>query len=456
MQNEQCISIILEAVLLGENPRKICSCAANRMLPTLQIVADQRDLSGVFSSHRAGVCYFLSSLVWSIFPMSHLLILRRLYLSLVFVFLQSPLWAQDHRVSTADELVVALRDMQGGTIVLAPGRYGDLVLRDRSFKNPITLRAEVPRKAIFGQVRLMNSSNLQFEGIRLEKQFRVESSKNIAIRGCLSDNMLYFRNVSHLRIQDCDVSGGQFGVIFNSVADFEIRQSRVGKVSEDVMRVTGDSHDGLIEGNILDDVISYPPTHPDLIQMFGAQGKTPARITIRRNLLRDDHATGSPKRTAQGIFVSDPAGEGYRDILIEENVINTRSANTIYINGGQKNVVVRNNTLLPGVGDGGAIIRLVGKARQSNSGTSVEDNIAKQILDETKDARVRQNYLYGRGAKIPALFSGTGARWQDFLPVLGTGPDKPGLGATEFLRELLAAQKPGAKGGPRLGPDWSE
>ncbi len=388
--------------------------------------------------------------------MPHRFFLRVLLLNLVFVVLHGPAWAQDVRVRTADELSIALQNVQGGVIVLAPGRYGDLVLRDRSFKNSVSLRAEVPRKAIFGQVRLMNSANLQFEGLMLEKQFRVESSKNIGIRGCLSDDMLYFRNVSHLQIQGCDVSGGQFGVIFNSVTYFEIRQSRVGKVSEDVMRITGDSHDGLIEGNILDDVISYPPTHPDLIQMFGAQGKTPARITIRRNFLHDNHATGSPKRTAQGIFVSDPAGGGYRDILIEENVINTRSANTIYINGGQKHVVVRNNTLLPGVGDGGAIIRLVGKARQSNSGTVVEGNIAKQILDETKDARVGQNYLYGRGAKILALFSGTGARWQDFLPVLGTGADKPGMGATDFLRELLAAQKPGAKGGPRLGPDWSE
>ena len=364
--------------------------------------------------------------------------------------------AQEWRVSTAEQLQVALAEAKGGTILLAPGNYGVLSFKNQHFLARVILRSYPPRKAVFDRINLVNSGNLGFEGLTTLGQFRAEKSDNLIVQDCRGKDMLYFRNVDGLQIDNCIVSGGQYGILFNSVSNFTLRHTRAGKVSEDVMRITGKSHDGLIEYNILDDVISYPPTHPDLIQFFSARGKTPQRITIRRNLLRDEHETGSPTRTAQGIFVAGPGPEGYRDILIEENMINTRSPNTIYIHAGRQNVVVRNNTLLPGVGDGGAVIRLVGKDTNRNIGTVVEGNIAKLILDQSKSAHIRSNYLYGRGANIPALFSGTGARWQDFLPVLGTGPDKPGLGATAFLRELLAAQKPGAVGGPRLGPDWSE
>lgn len=364
--------------------------------------------------------------------------------------------AQERKVATSQELQVALSEMKGGLILLAPGHYGDLRIQDARYGAEIILRSEIPRRAVFEEVILGGSKNLTFDGVKTNKQVRAEKSENIRFLNGLAGDILYFRNARGIVVSNSIVSDGQYSIILNSVSKFEVTQNRLGKVSEDVMRITGDSYDGRVENNIIEDVISYPPTHPDLIQMFGVKGKTPNNITIRRNFLNDIHATGASNRTAQGIFVSDPQLDGYQNILIEENIIMTRSPNTIYINGGKKNVVVRNNTLLPSAGDGGAVIRLAGKAKTKNAGTTVENNVAKQILDETKSSSVRNNYLYGRKAKITALFSGTGQRWQDFLPVLGTGPDKPGLGATDFLRELLAAQKPGAVGGPRLGPDWTE
>lgn len=364
--------------------------------------------------------------------------------------------AETQRISSAAELRASLEASQGGIIILAPGDYGILQIESRHYASTVTLRAEVPRRAVFDEIVLKNSGNLEFDALKIRNKFRADKSANLTILNSRSDNVLYFREVDGVRIDNCIVLGGQYNVLFNTVAHFEITNSRIGGASEDVMRITGDSHDGLVEGNFFDDVVSYPPTHPDLLQFFAQKGKTPHRITIRRNFMRDLHETGSPTRMAQGIFVSDPGPGGYQDILIEDNTIYTRSPNTIYINGGQKNVIVRNNTLLPSHGDGGAVIRLAKKSGKDNSGTLVEGNIAKQVLDETKRSTIGRNYIYGRKANIPALFSGPGKRWQDFLPVLGTGPDKPGMGATDFLKELLAAQKPGAKGGPRLGPDWSE
>ncbi len=358
--------------------------------------------------------------------------------------------AAETRVTDAAGLQAALKATKGGVIVLAPGSYGDLQL-GRTYPQTVTLRAETPRTAEFGQILVRNGGNMAFEGLKTSTQFRADRSKHLAISGCIS-GLLYFRDVSGLDVSDCDIGGGKFGALFNTVQDFKIVHNRIGRVSEDVMRITGDSRNGLLEYNFFDDVIAVPPTHPDLLQLFAQRGKTPENITIRRNLFYDDVTTGA-KRMAQGIFMSDPGPTGYRNMLVEENLINTRSPNTIYIYGGEKNVVIRNNTLLPSPGDGGAVIRLAKRKHSDNSGTTVVGNAAKMILDETKVSDVKTNYFYGRKAALPRLYSGPGGRWQDYLSVLGSVADTSKMGARTFLAELLAGQK---DGGVHIGPDWMQ
>jgi len=362
-------------------------------------------------------------------------------------------------VTNPTELSAAISSASGGdTIILANGDYGELVLGN-DFSSTVTFQSENPLGASFSRLVVDNGSNMAFDGFDLQGSFAAKYSSGISLTNSVTTNgMLYFREVDGLVVDNCTATGAQYSCLLNSVRNFSVTNSYFGNVTEDVMRITGNSYNGLIENNQLIDTVAVSPTHPDLLQMFGATGGyTPHDITIRGNLFYDDTTTGSV--AAQGIFMSDPypGGDGYQNILIEDNLINVSSPNTIYINGGQKNVVVRNNTLIPHYsGDGGAVIRLVGKSKMNNSGTIVEGNVAKMIRDETKSSKIGRNYLYGRNANIAALFSGTGKRWQDFLPVIGTAIDRDNLGATPFLKQLLAAQKPGATGGPRLGPDWSE
>lgn len=357
--------------------------------------------------------------------------------------------AEDRHVSDAKGLTATLDDEFSGVIVLAPGDYGDLSIFGRNRGRTVTLRAAEPRTAVFTGIRLKKVGNMAFEGLHTRGQFRVEQSHDVAISDCLADDMLYFRNVDGIKISNCDVGGGKFGVLFNTVQNFEISHTRLGRVTEDVMRITGDSRNGLVEYNFFDDVIAVPPTHPDLIQFFSARGKTPQHITIRRNLFYDDPDTG-PKRTAQGIFVAGPGTEGFRDLLVEENLITTRSVNTIFVNGGVSNVVVRNNTLLASRG-GGAIIRLAQGKILDNSGVTVTGNTAKLLLDKTKVASIGPNYFYGRKASLERLFSGPGGRWQDYLPVINSTAERSGMGAAKFLKALVEGQKDGSI---HIGPDW--
>ncbi len=351
------------------------------------------------------------------------------------------------RVSDSAGLGRALAAATGGVILLDSGSYGDLVVRHAPPAR-VTLRAVAPYGAVFTRILIEGGGNLLFDGITTDRFSAVRGASQVGLVNAQVRALLYVRDAHGLRVEGNDIRGDLHAALFNSVQDFVLRDNLIHDATEDLLRITGDSHDGLVEGNRLLDMHAEDhratgggTNHSDAIQMFGVNGKTPHDIIIRRNHIWDDPATGAPTTTPQGIFLADPAPDGYRDILIEQNLIAVRSPNSIYIDGGQKNVVVRNNTLILGAGGGGAIIRLTTKTDFDNSGTTVTGNVMKLLLDKTRHSKVGPNFIYGRNATLSRLFSGPGSRWQDFVPVppsrfaLGMG-----LGADDYLSDLLAGR----------------
>ena len=224
------------------------------------------------------------------------------------------------------------------------------------------------------------------------------------------------------------------------MSNFAIRENTFEKASNDLIQISRASYNGLIENNVLNDVIvTNPKAHPDLIQIFGYDGLNPHDITIRGNYLYDDPATGL--NIAQGIFMAGPQAEGFRNMLVEENLVSVRSPNSIFISGGQENVVIRNNSLIAGPeGLKGGVIRLKDSTAQGfdNAGITVENNIASRISDETGNSHVGDNFVYGAWNNSP--FHGNGSVWHDFLL---QDPDlAPGMGALKRLQELADAGNP--------------
>lgn len=342
------------------------------------------------------------------------------------------------RVTNQTELLAALKVAKAGdTVLLADGNYGDLKLGN-DYTGVVTLKSETPLGAQFGSLGLVGATNITLDGIQCAVALSITGvSKGISVLNADVNGTLYTKDVDGLIIDNTDVSGGTFGVVLNSVQNFSITNCHIHEVIEDLMRITGDSYNGLIEGNTIAETTGGYPLHPDIIQFFGANGSTPHDITIRGNLLYDHTLEG--QTIAQGIFLSDPLGGGYRNILIEENLIRTNSTNTIYINGGQENVVVRNNTLMPGDGDGGAIIRLATKSGLDNSGTTVEGNVAKLLVDETKSSAIGDNLFYGRDADLTKIFSGTDyTQWDSYVPIEGSAVDfGSNYGAQQTLLSYL-------------------
>lgn len=382
---------------------------------------------------------------------------RPLILMLLWVWLAaSPAsaTAQEVRVDGPPALQAALADSPGGTIVLADGNYGELeVMRD--FPAPVILRAETLHGARFSVIRLVGASNITLQGLQIAEGLAIKTgAADVAVHQSRITGNVYVRDAARLTFADNEVTGGQWGVLLNSVAGFSLTRNHIHRAGEDLMRITGNSFDGLVEGNIIADTVAKRPLHPDIIQFFHANGQAPHDIVIRRNLLHDPGVKGNV--SAQGIFVSDPGrgpqNKGYQNILIEENLINTAATNTIFINSGHSSVRIRNNTLIARDGGGGNI-RLIGKAF-GDGGPRVEGNVFKSLIDKEGLARMGQNLVY-KGTAEARMFSGGGARWQDYQPVLGTEFDRSGLGAAAFLADLQAAQKPGVGGPLLLGPSWT-
>ena len=303
-------------------------------------------------------------------------------------------------------------------------------------------------------IDLGGATGFVIEGVEVEAGIEIRGASDIAVR--LSDiaGTFYLRDVSDLLIEDNRVHDGQYGIILNSIQNFVVRNNDISGATEDSMRVTGNSFGGLVEGNFIHHPRPSEGVHPDLIQLFGSNSPgtkyTPHDITIRQNHLYAPHDE-SGRGSAQGIFVTDPRTiGGYKNILIEENLIQVHYSNAICISGGQENVTLRNNTLMPNVDDGSAIIRLASNSNLDNSGTTVVGNVVKLIDDETRSSTIGNNYVYGRGVQLTWIFAGVdGRQWQSFTPVPRTRIDFGlGYGAETFLTDLLM-------GHARLGTSWT-
>jgi len=373
------------------------------------------------------------------------------------------LWAlpagAEQRVEVQDrpQLMAALKAARGGeTLVLGAGDYGRLALPLNgapSYERPVTLQSERPFAARFDKIELRGARNLAFRDLDIGGGMSIrDRSRDISITGVQISGVLYLRDLTGFTLERTTIRGDQYALIMNSVQDFRVRGNLLMGAWEDLMRITGNSSRGLMEYNELLDVAAAPKVHPDMLQIFGLPGITPHDLVIRRNLIWDDPTTGRPGSMAQGIFMTDSrSDQGYRNITIEENLIAVQSPNSIRVAGATQNVVIRNNSLMPSIGDGGAMLRLGTGGPTAPGAALVANNVVKLVNDDTKNGVFRDNYVYGRNARLEALFAGRGgSRWQDYVPVSGSAVDfGSGLGAEAWLKELLDRQTPQKVGGPR-------
>lgn len=357
-------------------------------------------------------------------------------------------------VGSPEELISALKSARGGeTILLEDGDYGSLKLDSRyaatlkEYSETVTIAALNPGEVTFSRLDIQGASNLKIQGVDVNGVTLVRyNCENVTFENCNLQET-HTRAVDGLTFTQNDLGGGRYGLVLQNVTNAVVQNNLLHEAGEDVMRVIGKSSDILIENNYFYDAVSPSRSvHADLLQIYGGSGTSPQDITIRGNLFYDDPSTG--KAMAQGIFLCDAQGEGFKNILIEQNLIWVGHFNTVYVQAGEENVDIIDNSLIAQKMNSGAQIRVAYKSAWSNEGVYVDGNIVRNVLNERGEATLGDNHLFGVGLYRYALNDQTDIYqspafkgWESFLPVAGSAIDfGSNYGAQERLAALLAGQ----------------
>lgn len=345
-------------------------------------------------------------------------------------------------VSNGGELAKALASAQGGeVIVLADGHYDTLEV-PKDYKSTVTITSQNNGGATFSNAKV-RGGNVTIDGVSVLESFEAIDAHNITVKNSKFTGFTLFRYSSDFKF-DSNLVGGNgsiHGVFVESSNNFEVTNNRIADVQSDLLRVDGNSFNGLVENNTLYDMkpVKFDDgtyVHADALQMFGNARGTPHDIIIRGNYIYDDPKTGDQGNLwGQGIFLGGPTG-GYRNIIIEQNLIATDSPNALFLVNGPEGNIIRHNTVL---GSGKITVY-----QGDSSGTEIYGNVARTI-DARDGAKVGDNYIYNNG-NIRALFQGAGdgSTWEGFIPrehtPIGFQSD---YGALDRLKELMSGKGAG-------------
>lgn len=296
-----------------------------------------------------------------------------------------PSWGSVSEVGDSDSLIAALRNARGGeTILLAPGNYGTLKLRngedgDFSFALPVTMRSSnLDQPVVMQGMELAGFENLTLDSLFLahkaepgenidKRCFRISGGRGITVRksvfkgdliregaatsiGLPTGIGLNISRSTDVLVEDNLVFDFYRGIAMGEGTNVVLRRNELRGIRMDGMVFTK-SRGLLIEANFLHSFqrSKAKSDHADMIQFWtnGAEFAT-TDVTIRGNLLM-----AGPGGASQSIFMRNDmvdrklAGRElfYRNILIEENVIINGHAHGITL-GATEGVVIRNNTLL--------------------------------------------------------------------------------------------------------------
>ncbi len=350
------------------------------------------------------------------------------------------LFAPGPMLADGGKLLQALNGARGGeTILLSGGDYGDVVLRDLDFQDPVVIKGKGPDDtALFRSLLIDNVRGLRVDGITAANPgngtaassvVAITNSRDVALLNSevhgLEDDVfnghygIYARDNAGIKISGNYVHDVKNGFVIYPNQGIEVSENYVDYIGNDGFKFIGVS-DFLIENNTQGGNV-YPAAgaHLDFIQF---QGSSSSDGVIRGNVFLAD-----TQAAVQGIFLDDA---DYHDITIEQNIIATGMLNGIVV--GESNssgITVRDNTLvnIPGIVHKATKIRIMTIGAGESSGnftSSYEEETGFDYQADTDD--------YSR------IFQGAirlGLTIEDLRPVKGSAAEK--YGASDRLAELL-------------------
>jgi len=261
-------------------------------------------------------------------------------------------------VENADTLMSALRAAHGGdVIVLAPGNYGEVVLRNLQFDTPVTIvssRADDP--AVLQRLVIGSSEGLTFRNLEIQvtpgaRGIEVTKGSNVTLDrldvhgskgdGPLGDGVgLHIRNSDGVTVSNSEFSELSHGLAHLDSTHLVISDNRFHDIRIDGVRGGGSSQVE-ISRNYFTDFHRQAGDHGDAVQFWTSNTTTGVRDIV----VKDNVFVRGEGDVAQGIFFGNEAKLPYENITITGNAIIGGMYNGISINTGH-NVVISDNLVL--------------------------------------------------------------------------------------------------------------
>jgi hypothetical protein len=305
-------------------------------------------------------------------------------------------------VSNATELKSAIASAVGGDrIVLADANYGKVYITNRAYSSTVSIEAANPgSSAHLDGLIVSGSKNLNIVGLDIGRALNageptytqlssVSNSTNIKLDGVhvhgsvdgnpANDGVgLTVTNVAGFSISDSRFEDLYRGIVLQKSSNATIQNNEITMIRSDGIIST--ANDGLaILGNHIGEFRPNLGDHADAIQFWNTgQTKGQTNITIKDNVIFQTYFSGVEGTGIQGIFMSDPLTYGYKNVLIENNVLYSNDAyNGIYVNGAT-GVQVLDNTVLSKSSDSKTFwIKL-----QDSSHVALIDNVTDNIITQ--------------------------------------------------------------------------
>lgn len=243
-------------------------------------------------------------------------------------------------VANAAALGQALGAVRGGEeILLAPGDYGDVVIVNRAFPATVTLRSATPgQPAKIRRLRVANSRNLRFADLEIGDGLRPGEPRWTRMAEVANSQCVGFDAVHVHGSLDGDprndgwgvfvrdsgqvsVSGSEFqhlwrGILVQSSDGLTVRGNRFHDLQSDGANFAGVSN-VRVEGNLFRDFYPEGADHADAIQFWTAgQSRGNNGVVIRDNVVLQGAGDG-----LQGFFLGNELKLPSHDVVIENNFL---------------------------------------------------------------------------------------------------------------------------------------
>lgn len=301
--------------------------------------------------------------------------------------------SNDHVVTVSNqaELAAALKCRMADTvIVLKEGNYGEFTFNAKESPLAINLVAADPSKPpVFNALAISNANGVSIEGVTFTPKDGAKFANGLTLRGCDDVNLtkntfvggetsmdmlqrgLLIDHSSDIVVHDNNFSGLMRGAVFSESTGIAVTDNAFHDMRSEGMNFSGASNVE-ISGNDLRDFHPVRGDHPDFIQFWTNGAKSVSEnIYIHDNTMIQAHGEFS----VQGIYMDNDDNVAYRNIVIENNTIQSGMPHGVLIEQAI-GVRVENNTVLAVEGSENKLRITVFDSQE----VTVRDNTANAVL----------------------------------------------------------------------------